>query len=124
MSHLLILLLLVTIGLIMMYLDRWWMDTMYFIGLIITMVTGVLFLIACIAILLAPIEYEEWKAKKNATEQTIEIMREKKNRLEIMGVLQEANKINMDLAGKKYWNGLWLGDPYIDDRFDEEKPIK
>lgn len=95
-----------------------------FLGVIMCVVFGFVFVFHTIAWCLSSYEYGLFVEKRNAFEQTLKEARENGNEYETAAIVREVSEWNIDLAERKYDNKTLFFDQYIDDRIEDLEPIK
>ena len=93
-------------------------------GSLIAVFSGIYIFIHFLSISLVSYNYEIFVTHRTAFEQTLKDSRESGNELEAAAIIKEVAKYNVRLADQKYDNKTLFFDQYIDDRFEDLKPIK
>ena len=94
------------------------------IPIIFGFISGIWLLIFCILTSISSYEYERFVVCRNAFEQTLSECRKNGNQYETATIVKEVSDWNQKLAENKLDNSKFLMDTYVDDRFEQLKPIK
>ena len=124
MKTLIILIILIGIGIYLIITRNEFFDYKEALGIIICVTFGVLLLIHLSAWSLKGRDYKLFVEKRNAFENTLKEARKNSNEYEIAAIVKYIAKWNIQLAAIQYDNKNWFLNQYIDNRFDELKPIK
>ena len=87
-------------------------------------VSGIWLLIFCLLTSMSSYNYDKFVVRRNAFEQTLNECRLNGNQYETAAIVKEVSDWNQQLAENKLDNSKFLMDTYVDDRFEQLKPIK
>lgn len=94
------------------------------IPIILGVISGIWLLIFILMTSLSSYEYEKFVVRRNAFEQTLNECRLNGNQYETAAIVKEVSDWNQQLAENKLDNSSYLMGTYVDDRFEQLKPIK
>ena len=94
------------------------------LGPTMTLIFGIWLLIHSFCLLTVSYDYKVFVQERNAFEQTLKNSRETGNEYETAAIVKDVADWNTRLAQKQYDNTTLWFDQFIDDRFDDLKPIK
>lgn len=112
---------LATICFILMWVKGNW--DVEFIGIIGSLITAIMLLIAFVSLLMKSYNYGVLESKRSAFVETLKEARKAENSLELAAITKEIVSFNVELKEYQYTNSTIL-DEFVDDRVDELKPIK
>lgn len=104
--------------------DDWDANSTNFAALIVCTLSLIALVMAFVFLMFKGYNYNEFKSRKQAIEQTIRYSRQHGSEIERAAIIQKMTVINEVLAHMKYQNSIFLMDEFIDDRIDTMQFIK
>lgn len=101
-----------------------WDDDYNMIGWVLSVVFVLVFIFNSIALMTVEYEYNIFKTKRDAFEQTLQNSRMSGNALESAAIVSEVAIWNIQLAEEKYDNNTYIWGNYISDKIESLEPIK